>query len=156
MDKQDIINYVLETPTNTNPAVLSDMLDSISGGGVEMVTLFDDDINIANYFPSTQYGRARGNGSDVFSNSTVEDGIVKITYEGKNSFGIYKKVSGEAGFNLNVTINYTELPLSSFNLTNYSSPNSFYFSVYGEPDQDTEFEAYCQESHHLKVEWFIV
>lgn len=33
MNKQDIINYVLKTPSNTNPAVLSTMLDEISEGG---------------------------------------------------------------------------------------------------------------------------
>ena len=32
MDKQDIINYVTETPGNTNKAVLGSMLDSMSGG----------------------------------------------------------------------------------------------------------------------------
>ena len=30
MTKQDIIDYVVETPTNTNPAVLSSMLDTFS------------------------------------------------------------------------------------------------------------------------------
>ena len=30
MTKQDIINYVVNTPTNTNKAVLSDMLDNFS------------------------------------------------------------------------------------------------------------------------------
>lgn len=45
MDKQDIINYVLETPTNTNPAVLSGMLDSIEGGNAEeWVLLYEGDI----------------------------------------------------------------------------------------------------------------
>lgn len=33
MDKEDIINYVMETPENSNPAVLRGMLDSYSGGG---------------------------------------------------------------------------------------------------------------------------
>ena len=33
MDKNDILNYVTETPGNTNRAVLSGMLDSMSGGG---------------------------------------------------------------------------------------------------------------------------
>ena len=155
MDKQDIINYVLETPTNTNPAVLSGMLDSLSGG-IEMVTLFDDDISITNSSPSSQYAPASATGFGVFSNSAAENGIVKITYEGKNMFGIYTKISGGAGFNLSVTINNMESPLSGFQLSDYSSLNSFYFTIYGVRNQDTEFEAYCQEPHHLKVEWFTV
>lgn len=32
MTKQDIINYVVETPTNTNKAVLSDLLDEFAVG----------------------------------------------------------------------------------------------------------------------------
>lgn len=33
MEKDDIINYVMETPGNSNPAVLGSMLESYSGGG---------------------------------------------------------------------------------------------------------------------------
>lgn len=33
MDKQDIVNYVLETPYNTNKMVLESMLESLDGGG---------------------------------------------------------------------------------------------------------------------------
>lgn len=48
MDKQDIINYVLETPTNTNPAVLSGMLDSLGGGSAEEgVLLYEGDHEIS-------------------------------------------------------------------------------------------------------------
>ena len=45
MDKNDILNYVTETPGNTNRAVLSGMLDSMSGGGESemfMVTITPD------------------------------------------------------------------------------------------------------------------
>lgn len=33
MDKDTILDYVIETPGNTNRAVLGDMLDSFAGGG---------------------------------------------------------------------------------------------------------------------------
>lgn len=33
MDKQEIIDYVQFTPENTNPAILSNMLDKFSSGG---------------------------------------------------------------------------------------------------------------------------
>lgn len=32
MDKEDVVNYVMTTPNNTNPAILRQMLDQISGG----------------------------------------------------------------------------------------------------------------------------
>lgn len=33
MDREDIINYVMDSPDNTNPAVLRDMLNQLSSGG---------------------------------------------------------------------------------------------------------------------------
>ena len=45
MDKDTILNYVTETPGNTNRAVLGSMLDSIGGGGESemfMVTITPD------------------------------------------------------------------------------------------------------------------
>ena len=155
MGTQEVVDYVMNSPHNTNRAVLESMLDSVSSGGVEMVTLFDDDISTTNYSPSTQYGHAHGDGFGVFSNSAAEDGLIKITYENKNAFGIYTKTSSGAGFNFTVHMNDMELPLSGFTLSDYSSLNSFYFAIYGARDKDAEFEAYCQEPHHLKVEWFI-
>ena len=156
MSKEDVINYVMTTPGNPNRAVLEGMLDSISDGGIEIITLFDDDIIATNYSPGTQYGPAYSNGFGNFSNSAAEDGLIKITYENKNGFGVYTKSSNEAGFELTVNINGMESPLSGFTLGDYSSLNSFYFTIYGVKDKDADLEAYCQEPHHLKVEWFTV
>ena len=39
MDKETILNYVTETPGNTNRAVLGSMLDSIDSGGDEMLVV---------------------------------------------------------------------------------------------------------------------
>lgn len=33
MDKQDVFDYVMKTPDNTNPAILREMLDEVSSGG---------------------------------------------------------------------------------------------------------------------------
>lgn len=33
MTKKEIINYIMETPQNTNPAILSQMLDELAGEG---------------------------------------------------------------------------------------------------------------------------
>ena len=47
MSKEDIINYVMTTPSNSNRAVLSGMLDSIaqSGGTVEVERIFIANVN---------------------------------------------------------------------------------------------------------------
>ena len=39
MDKNDILDYVTETPGNTNRAVLGSMLDSMGGGGSDSNTI---------------------------------------------------------------------------------------------------------------------
>ena len=57
MDKNDILDYVTETPGNTNRAVLSGMLDSIAnaGGGDLIDVVFEMDIKknrpVSNYTP---------------------------------------------------------------------------------------------------------
>jgi len=48
MEKQDIIDYVLRTPGNTNPAVLDGMLNSIDGGGSEEgVLIYEGDVEMS-------------------------------------------------------------------------------------------------------------
>lgn len=42
MDKNTILDYVTETPGNTNRAVLGDMLDSVGGTGLPAVTSDDN------------------------------------------------------------------------------------------------------------------
>lgn len=45
MDKNDIINYVMETPGNSNPAVLGSMLDSYSGSSSPLIVHYSDNDN---------------------------------------------------------------------------------------------------------------
>ena len=45
MDKNDILDYVTETPGNTNRAVLGDMLDSFADGGSSDFTTAEVAIN---------------------------------------------------------------------------------------------------------------
>ena len=153
MDKQDIINYVLETPTNTNPAVLSGMLDSL-GGGIEIVTLFDDDITGFTYTPGGQSGPSVGRlGGTIIPVSTVGPGFLKISYEGVSAFVVMN--SGDYFTSLSY-IN-SDLPLATCNITSYYDPvDSSIITMNGKPNQDAEFEVFCQEPHHLKVEWFTI
>ena len=68
MDKNDILNYVTETPGNTNRAVLGSMLDSMSGGNIgfslpqRIVPITTEDLlacanenNIVNEFDLLEY-----------------------------------------------------------------------------------------------------
>ena len=151
MDKQDIINYVLETPTNTNPAVLSGMLDSLRGG-IEIVTLFDDDITGFTYTPGGQSGPSVGRlDGTIIPVSTVEPGVLKISYEGVSAF----EVINSDDYSTSLSYINSDLPLAACNITSYYDPvDSSIITMYGKSNQSAEFEAFCQEPHHLKVEWF--
>ena len=149
MDKQQIIDYVMNSPANTNKMVLSDMLDSMDGM-VNMITLFDDDITCT-YNAGSQYGPAYGIGFEDFTTSIDESGVIRVTYENKSALGVYTNTNFEA------TVLIEESPLYSIRIAKYSSPNSFNFKITAlDQEVESEFEAYCQESHHLKIEWFTI
>lgn len=150
--KKDIMNYVLNTPTNTNPAVLSSMLDSIgSGSSIEMVTLFDDDI-VLTYTAGTQYGPPIGQTSGTIS-AIPGNGFMKITYE---DFSLFITVT-DGSFSMSKLISDSKLSfIRSFTISSYSSENSYIFRINGDSGKDVELEAYCQEPHHLKIEWFVL
>ena len=54
MNKEDIISYVMKTPNNTNPAVLSNMLDSIEGGGGtgDRIVIYEGEITTTETYSS--------------------------------------------------------------------------------------------------------
>lgn len=155
MSKEEILNYVMNSPENTNPNVLGNMLDSL-GGGIEMITLFDDDISGFTYTPSSQSGpaTARLDGT-IIPISTVGDGILNITYEGAHKITLLS--SNNYGLSFNTSELDPNLPFVHFGINSYYDPvDSSIITIYGRTGQDAEFEAYCQEPHHLKVEWFTV
>ena len=154
MDKETILKYVTETPGNTNKAVLKGMLDSIAGNGVEMVTLFDDDITGFSYSASSQYGPASAKLYDtIIPTSTVEEGFLKVTYEKVSGFVVFNKDS----YYLTLTYSDSNLPFSMVGINSYYDPvDSVIISITGLSGKDAELEAYSQKPHHLKVEWFTV
>ena len=98
MEKQDIINYVLTTPENTNPAILEGMLEQLiaqSGGGggggesdfstANVTVKYDDEpasnttIIAPNYYDTEGYIFAMGN-IEISSNSDTSAKI--ILYKG--------------------------------------------------------------------------
>ena len=53
MNKQDIIDYIMDSPENTNPAILNQMIDEVSGGGsnnifIIKITKNDNDKQVSN------------------------------------------------------------------------------------------------------------
>ena len=96
MTKQDIINYVVETPTNTNKAVLSTMLDQFSASESAAAT---ESVEAAKIVMPAQY-------------VTITDAEVEVTdvdmsglqNEGKLLFEIL--VEGTYNEHVNFTIKY--------------------------------------------------
>ena len=150
MDKETILNYVTETPGNTNRAVLESMLEGMNG--IEMVTLFDDDINFT--YVTSQYGPAYGRTNINIPVDTVDVGFILATYEDDHYFGI---INNAHYLSVNEGLTSPQLPFIRFNLQAYSSEDTNHvFSIYSNESSSSELEAYCQESHHLKIEWFII
>ena len=151
MGNKEILDYVRNTPGNTNPSVLKGMLDSM-GDGIEMVTLFDDDINLE--YNTSQYGPAYGETYVNISVDTIDAGFILIIYEGDHYFGImtnYHQLDAKYG------LPSPELPFVSIDLSRYSfGDKNHRFSIQSNKSSNPELEAYCQEPHHLKVEWFTV
>lgn len=151
MEKQDIINYVLKTPTNTNPAVLSGMLDSIEGSGsgaIEMTTVFEDDISLT--YTIGQFGPPVGGYDDNFT-IQVTNGFFKLVYDNNDVLlGTIKE---------GAIINSGDY-LADYDITfRESYDKDFHFSISGKNESDEEKEkiqAYCQTPHHLKIEYFEV
>ena len=152
MGKEEILSYVMNSPENTNPNVLGSMLDSL-GGGIEMITLFDDD-DINSEYIASQYGPAYGRVYINIPVDTVDAGFILVTYEGDHYFGVisnYHQLSVQDG------LPNSELPFVSISLAPYSFEDKNYmFSIQSNESSSPELEAYCQEPHHLKVEWFII
>lgn len=153
MNKQEVIDYVMNSPANTNPNVLGTMLDGAGSGAIEMETVFeDDDINLE--YITSQYGPAYGRAYINIPVDTVDAGFILVTYEGDHYFGIisnYHQLSVQDG------LPSSELPFVSVGLSPYSFEDKNYMlEIRSNESSSPELEAYCQEPHHLKVEWFII
>ena len=82
MDKNDILDYVTETPGNTNRAVLGSMLDSVGGTDLPAVTS-DDNGKVLTVVDGTWDKAENTSGSDLFivtflSSTTVDKSYSEI------------------------------------------------------------------------------
>lgn len=108
MEKEDIVNYVMETPGNSNPAVLRDMLDSYSGGGgVFWVTFtWDDDTLVSDKTAEEIYNAVmagqyvRGKHVEEHSIEYLElhhTALNKSGYAANFTYTAYDTTQGESG-----------------------------------------------------------
>lgn len=75
MDKQQIIDYIMHTPSNTNPAMLGQFLDEYSGGsGESWNTLFEGEI--------TTVEEAGAYFSDLSISDYIDVDKIKVTFNG--------------------------------------------------------------------------
>lgn len=152
MEKQQIIDYVMNSPANTNPNVLGTMLDGIGGGGVEMTTVFEDDITLT-YDNSDSYIPAQGKYSNVISSNFTQDGILRLTYENMSFLMLPK----DGLFNGYINVSDSTLPFSSIQSGNsYEIQGNFDINLQTVIGKESEFQTYCQTPHHLKIEWFTI
>ena len=163
MGKEEILSYVMNSPENTNPNVLGSMLDSL-GGGIEMTTLFEDDINLKYHF---QYTANAGYRLDNITLS-MSEGYVKVTLDNIVMFGVITSEYNyqSSSFYLLIRATKSNYHLFSdenifFNIsceTGLDGDNSYllYYFYSSSQQELPELQAYCQEPHHLKIEWFIV
>ena len=95
MTKQDIIDYVLKTPSNTNPAVLDTMLNELSGDSSEGSSDFTTaEVTIINTTENyVQFGSFAiidsedyFNVGDVFLDSNSSERYQFVTYKGSTPY----------------------------------------------------------------------
>ena len=119
MDKQDIINYVLKTPTNTNPAVLSGMLDSIEGddSAEEGVLLYEGDVKM-----SSRKAVLPIDHNSICLDTNYKNGLYKFYFDDEVVYFLTYDISSSiemAGYYI-----YTAQTNSNFTVQMYSSNNS--------------------------------
>ena len=156
MANNDILQYLRETPHNTNVNVVKGMIGSGSGSGaIEMTTIFDEDISLS-YQTGSQYVKAMGH----YSSNAIQllSGYLKITFDDITFTG-----AGSGTQNSN-TFDGAPNPLQLFSTSNIYNIAMFNSTEDGlriditSPlnTSDSDLETYCQTPHHLKIEWFTI
>lgn len=88
MSKEDVFNYVMNSPENTNPAVLKSLLNGVGGGGSSEVFAID-------FYTDPDYGTqelatsAEGIANALLSNKTL---VLNHDYTGQSGFAGYKGI----------------------------------------------------------------
>lgn len=99
MTKQEILDYVMDSPGNTNRAVLSGMLDQMAGGGggdfsIAKVTIVNNsdiehEINGALCIEDEKHVSSSGISFPIESNTTITVGVILYKEEAQVHFPTY-------------------------------------------------------------------
>lgn len=76
MDKNTILDYVTETPGNTNRAVLGSMLDSIGGGSSDLPEVTADDNGKVLTVVDGVWNKALGGGENFYISFIVDESFL--------------------------------------------------------------------------------
>ena len=152
MANKDILQYLRETPHNTNVNVVKGMIGNGSGSGtIEMETVFEDDISLT-YEDNSPYAPSTGTYIGNISIAGINGGILRLTYENNVLF----VAPNNNSFDTSKSISNSELPFTYINMNNSGLTDSFRFQVQsgGSEEQELNLPTYCQTPHHLKIELF--
>ena len=144
MANNDILQYLRETPHNTNVNVVKGMIGNESGGGaVEMETVFDEDIMLT----YEANGYSMPNGSYSGQSPVINDGYLKITLDNFIIRALSENGGGGGQYQLfDTAVLYT---------VSIGVGNELGVIIYSPVSTtDPDLQTYCQEPHHLKIEWF--
>ena len=98
MGTQDVINYVMNTPGNTNRAVLGSMLDSIgSGSGNSILIVHFTNDNESDYQGKWSCDKNISDIDEALKNGTPVVGVAILTLNGQITFCETVDVSFQAG-----------------------------------------------------------
>lgn len=155
MDKEKVIEYVMNSPQNTNRAVLSTLLDEGGGGSITMNTLFDSDISLVykKQERMNTYAYYYMTESPVLSPS--EEEYIAAYLDDIEIRGLVT-----TNYNMNLEIGATKNKIKLFSSEDLydiamNDANGFNLTIYSPSSDDyPELQAYYQEPHHLKIEWF--
>ena len=114
MDKNQILDYVMDSPGNTNRAVLSGMLDSIGGGDNEEWTLiYEGDVDM-----STQASTIKPTKESICLNTNYRRSLYKIYFDDKVVYSLPFGINSSslAGYTIN-----NQCTSYDFNINMYST-----------------------------------
>lgn len=156
MANNDILQYLRETPHNTNVNVVKGMIGNESGSGaIEMETVFDGDITFT--YEDSEYNYTTATCSLTPNLTLPKEGYIKATLDDRVASGAIRfNFPNNYYFN---AYNTSKLFTSDdyFETGINYAPNSMFISITDYTyDSTPDLQAYCQTPHHLKIEWFTI
>lgn len=160
MGKEQVMDYVMNSPENTNSAILGNMLDSL-GGEVETTVIFEDDITLT--YRKGSYGPDSAIiDSNYFTSSPfTEVGFIIVTFD---NFKILSAVNGGTSFDPHFNFHadeqdyYVDSGIAIHLIVDmFYDPQEEKYTLQGgmtsNMSDHSALNEYCQTPHHLKIEF---